>query len=194
MSKSLLPLTCAVLAALLAVSTAGNVKAQSPDSTGATTIGPVHLDWQHGTIVGTTLTLSDGVHMKSALYDLTCESLAVDWTSEKNAKGGASVSKATALGSPAKKSQVVGVFQQTALKRTYKVLGDKAVYVAEPGRAGGGRIDFTGHVSVIGLLPDSLEGPAVMHVEHATVSVGPAPKYPTVDFSAGSLQFTPLQH
>lgn len=192
MSKSLFLLTCAFLVTALSCCASTNLMAQAANAN-STTIGRVTWDWQHGQFVGNRLALTGGVHMNSALYDLTSYSLTVDLASGQKAKGSLGISKATALGNPAKGSQVIGTFQQVALKRTYKVMGDKAVYVSEPGRTGGGRIDFTGHVTVVGLLPESIQGPAVMRVEHATVSLGPSPKYPSVDFSAGSLKFTPLQ-
>ena len=63
----------------------------------------------------------------------------------------------------------------------------------EPSRLDGGRIDFTGHVVVTLQAPQSLDGPAVTHLEHATVLVGPKPAYPQIEFGAGQLDFTPLQ-
>ena len=162
---------------------------------GQAKIGPVNLDWKTGgNVVGNTLQLKGAVHLASATYDLKAETVTVSLLQGKRVPGSLGISQAIAVGDPASGTQVAGRFRSEEEGRTYDLHSDRAVYVPEAGRAGGGRIDFTGHVTVALLAPQSLEGPAnITNLEHAVVLLGVGPSYPQVSFGQGTLTFTPLQ-
>ena len=179
----------ACIAALALAAVAPGWSAQ--DSAGQSQTGPVHMTFDGGSYVGNTVRFAN-MAMHSKDYDIQAATAVADLT--PNPGGGSdTVTKIVALGDPAKKTQVTGRFSSAEQARTYFVRGDKAVFVPEPSRPGGGRVDFTGHVAVTLQAPQALDGPAETHLEHATVLVGPKPDYPQVTFGAGQLDFTPLQ-
>lgn len=138
------------------------------------------------------LRLFGTVHAQAEDYDLQAEVLTFTFSQNRGALAGA-----TADGTASK--QVSGLFQQAAAdgtKRVIQVHGDHAVYRPEADRPGGGRMDFTGHVTVTVSDPKALDGPAVAVTEPLTVFLGrnepgkPA-EYPRVQGGPVQIELTP---
>lgn len=181
-------------ALLLLAGSAGNTDSASKAAPKQTPMGPVKVTWQGGfNYTASRLRVFGSVHAQAENYDLQAETVTIALASgpRKNAIAGA-----TADGTASK--QVSGLFQQVAdgAKRVIQVHGDHAVYRPEDDRPGGGRVDFTGHVTMTILDPKALHGPAVAVTEPLTVFLGrnapgKPPKYPAIEGGGGSLDVTP---
>lgn len=161
---------------------------------GVTKIGEVTISAKGGgELSGSQLRLLGGVQMTSPDYDLNADHITVTLKQGGKKGGAASVATATAEGNPVKGTQVTGRFAQVALARTYNVKGDHAVYTPDASRPNGGRIDFTGHVSLTMVAPQALDGPFLMNSDHFTVLLGKGAEYPKFEFGPSTVTFTPLQ-
>ncbi len=160
---------------------------------GTARVGPVNVTWQRGHLDSTHLDLLGGVTMNSANFDLAALTAHIDFASgKKGASGVSAIARATLDADLAHGQQIVGRFAQIEMARTYRVRADHAVYVPDPTRPGGGKVDFTGHVVIALLDAGALDGPALMQVDHAVALLGQGPSYPSFDFSAGQFTATPL--
>lgn len=155
-------------------------------------IGNVDIVSGHFFYGGGGLRLFGGVHLTSPNYDLTADHVNTELAhaGAKNA-GPFTVSKVTAEGSAT--TQVMGVFEQIEQSQKIQVYADRAVYVPETGRVGGGRVDFTGHVKWIIKDTQALAEPSVSRVSHLTVRLGPKPDYPTFEGDDFHANLTHLQ-
>jgi len=155
--------------------------------------GPVTIDYHRGlTYAGNVLRLTGDVSITSAAYELHAEDLRIQLAGGgEKTQGASSIVAATAEGTPDK--PVTGRFQQADEGRVIRMSADHAVYRREAGRPDGGRIDFTGHVTMTLLDQAALAGPAVTHSEHMVVLLGQGADYPRVESGPGQATFTPLR-
>jgi hypothetical protein len=161
-------------------------------------IGTMTLAYKGGMrYAGGTLDLFGGFTATSETIDLSGQTINISLVSKRSQKGGPSIARATAVGDPDKGTQVTGRFVDTLRKQTILMSADKAVYVPEPDRPGGGRVDFTGHVKVVIIAPLSLAEPSETTTDHAVILLGTndpdaEPKYPQVETGPGHITLTPL--
>lgn len=153
--------------------------------------GPVTLTYTKGAAyTGTHARISGDVHLDSANFGMQAETVLADL--RPGAKGKGAVGLARAVLEPAAGGQVSGHFTDIAQGRSYHFQADRAVYVPDSSRAGGGRVDLTGHVQIAVSAPVALDGPLLTRTDHAVVLLGPGPSYPQVETGAGRITFTPL--
>ena len=141
-------------------------------------------------LLGDRLHLYQGVQLTSEQYDLTAEDVNALLGA---AKGGPK--RVTATGSLAKKTQVDAHIRQDLSGEAFEIFADKAVYVPEAARPGGGRIDFTGHVKVI-WQSAFLAEPSVSTFEDGqpvTVLLGQGADYPQLEAGPGQIIATPAK-
>ncbi len=175
--------------ALAALAGAQDVPAAAP--AGGLGSGPVTLTYTKGAAyTGTHAIIRGDVHLDSANFGAQAETVLADL--RPGAKGKASLGLARAVLEPAPGGQVSGHFSDIAQGRSYQFQADRAVYVPDTRRAGGGRVDLTGHVQIAVNAPIALDGPLLTRTDHAVVLLGPGPAYPQVETGAGRITFTPL--
>ncbi len=134
---------------------------------------------------------SGGVTVKSPDYDMKAETVTV--TGAPGAAGGQpTLSQVVAVGDPARGLRVVGGFRQAGTDRSYRIVADRAVYVPDPSRPGGGTLDLTGHPVLTVLMPSALAAPAPIIADHLIVRLGRGPDYPQLDGTGGQATFVPL--
>ena len=155
-------------------------------------IGTVNVSFGGFFLTGSRARFSAGVRMTSEQYDLMAEDVQATLAPAKGGHGG--LTKATAEGSQAKKTQVVAHVKQPLEGKDVEIFADHAVYVPENSRPGGGRIDFTGHVKVIG-MSGFLAGPAPADFGDGPVTVllGQGEDYPQIAAGPGHIVVTPAQ-
>jgi len=183
-----------LLGAAFAALTPASLPAQSGARTSATlpVFGNVHLQYtKGGSYTPTRAQVSGQVRLTSENYDLSCETLTFVSDKPKGKAGGRpALSRATAK--PAAGEQVVADVRRPLEGQTFHVLADQAVYVPEPSRPGGVRIDFTGHVKVVtnsGFLAE----PSVTTTDHATILLGQGDDYPQLETGPAQITATPVQ-
>ena len=165
-------------------------KADPPTS--SRKIGVVNVTFGRFLLKGSQGRFSGGVAMTSAQYDLTAENVTATLASAHSGHTG--LAGATAEGSALKKTQVLAHVKQPLQGEEFKIFADRAVYVPDYSRAAGGRIDFTGHVKVIG-MSGFLAGPAPGDFENGPVTIllGQGEDYPQLQTAAGHIVVTPTQ-
>jgi len=152
-------------------------------------IGQVDVSFQNAAIMPGVWHLTGRVTLTSDQYDLAAEDVKVLFS--PGIKGAASsLRQATATGSPA--HQVIAHIRRPLESETFEIYADRAVYLPEPSRPGGGNLTFTGNVKVI-VKSGFFAAPSVSTVEYATVLLGPKPDYPKLNTGAGHITLTPAQ-
>ena len=182
-----------ILSSLIPLSlSAQKANSQKTGETTARKIGEVNIVFGRLLLVGNRGRFSKGVQMTSAQYDLTAEDVTATQAPPKSGHSG--LAGATAEGSLAKKTQVIAHIKQPLQGEEFQIFADHAVYVPEYGRPGGGRIDFTGHVTVVS-RSGLLAGPAPADFGNGPVTVflGQGEDYPQLDTSPGHIVLTPAQ-
>jgi len=182
-----------LLGAAFAALTPASLPAQSGARTSATlpVFGNVHLQYtKGGSYTPTRAQVSGQVRLTSENYDLSCETLTIVSDKPKGKSERPVLSRATAKPLPG--AQIVADVRRPLEGETFHVLADQAVYLPEPSRPGGVRIDFTGHVKVVtnsGFLAE----PSVAITDHATILLGQGDDYPELKTGAGNITMTPAQ-
>ena len=136
--------------------------------------------------------LTGNVTVTSPDYDLKASRVQV-YGAPGTGSGQPTVARVVALGDAARGVRVVGHFDQATQDRRYTMQADKAVYVPDGSRPGGGSIDLTGHPVVTVVAPKELAGPAVTVADHITVLLGSGDDYPQIEGENGHMTLTPLQ-
>ncbi len=155
-------------------------------------IGTVNISFGGFLLIGNRGHFSEGVRMTSAQYDLAAEDVTATQAPPKSGHSG--LTGATAAGSLAKKTQVVAHVKQPLQGEEFQISADHAVYVPEYERTDGGRIDFTGHVTVVS-RSGFLAGPAPADFGNGPVTVllGRGDDYPQIQTGPGHIVATPAQ-
>ncbi len=161
-------------------------------TTSSLKIGAVVIDFGHFLLMGSQGRFSAGVRMTSAQYDLTAEDVQATQASPRSGHSG--LAGATADGSRAKKTQVIAHIKQPLQGEEFTISADHAVYVPDYSRPDGGRIDFTGHVTVVG-MSGFLTGPAPGDFGNGPVTIllGHGDDYPQLQTGPGHIVVTPAQ-
>ena len=165
---------------------------QKPGKTNTRKIGEVDIVFGGLLLMGNRGRFSRGVRMTSAQYDLAAEDVTA--TQAPPGSGHSGLAGATAEGSPAKKTQVIAHVKQPLQGEDFQVAADHAVYVPEYARPDGGRIDFTGHVTVVS-RSGFLAGPAPADFGNGPVTVllGQGDDYPQIQTGPGHIVATPTR-
>ncbi len=166
-------------------------------STSLPIFGDVHLSYTKGGLYTPTKSQVSGqVKMTSENYDLFCETLTfLSDTPKGKADGRPALTRATAK--PAAGGQVIADVRRPDAKnpadrQTFHILADQAVYVPEPSRPGGVRVDFTGHVRVT-TTAGFLAGPSGTKTDHFTLWLGKGDDYPQFETGPAEISATPAQ-
>lgn len=174
----------------LSAQKADNQKADK--ATSILKIGAVSISFNKFFLKGSQAHLSAGVQMTSEQYDLTAEDVLAVQASGQSGHSG--LARATAEGSLAKKTQVTAHIKQPLEGKDVEVFSDRAVYVPDYSRPAGGRIDFTGHVKVVG-MSGFLAGPAPADFQNGPVTIllGQGDDYPQIQTGPGHIVVTPAR-
>lgn len=155
-------------------------------------IGAVNIGFGGFSLKGSQGRFSSGVRLTSAQYDLAAEDVQAVFASRQSGHSG--LTGATAEGSRAKKTQVIAHVKQPLQGDAFEIHADHAIYVPEYGRPDGGRIDFTGHVTVLS-TSGFLAGPAPGDFGNGPVTIllGQGDDYPQLQTGPGNIVVTPAQ-
>ena len=192
MSKNRISLVIAVLGVWASLAPLPLCAQKADKPTSSRKIGAVNVTFGRFLLKGSQGRFSAGVVMTSAQYDLAAEDVQATPASAKSGHSG--LAGATAEGSAAKNTQVIAHIKQPSPGEEFKVFADHAVYVPDYSRPGGGRIDFTGHVKVVG-MSGFLAGPAPGDFENGPVTIllGQGEDYPQLETGRGHIVVTPAQ-
>lgn len=182
-----------VLVSLLVVLAPLTVSAQKAGGAPSSLkIGAVDVTFGGFSLKGTQGRFSAGVKMTSAQYDLTAEDVQAALTSPQSGHSG--LARATAEGSRVKKTQVIAHIKRPLQSEEFRIAADHAIYVPDYSRRDGGRIDFTGHVTVLS-TSGFLAGPAPADFGNGpvTVQLGQGEDYPQLQAGPGHIVVTPAQ-
>jgi hypothetical protein len=162
-------------------------------------VGTVNVDFDKAMINPSLWHLMGHAKMTSDDYDLYAADIKVYFVpaskagSKPGSKAGASVlSQAVAEGGATPDSQVIAHIRRPLDSAAFEIYSDKAVYLPDSKRPGGGTITFTAHVKIITKSGFFAE-PSVSTFESATVLLGAGKDYPQLETGAGHMTFTPAQ-
>ena len=154
-------------------------------------VGTVNVDFQKATLTPGLWHLMGHAKITSDNYDLNAADIKI--TFAPGSKTGASgLRQAVAEGGAAPNMQVIAHIRRPLESETYEIYSDKAIYLPDKTRPGGGRMNFTGHVKVI-TKSGFLAEPSVSTFDSATVLLGAGNAYPQIETGAGHITLIPAQ-
>ena len=133
-----------------------------------------------------------GIGINSKEYDLAASDIKVFFLPGK--AGQSALDRATADGSPAAGKQVDVHVRRPLERQAYEIKSDHTVYTPDATRPNGGKMVFTGHVTVI-TTSNSLSAPSVatFDTKPVTVLLGQGEDYPQLETGPGNIVLTPAQ-
>lgn len=177
---------CLILVLLLSSILLPGTHAQS--ETSKPNIGTVNVDFDKAVLSPGLWHLVGHAKITSDDYDLVAADIKV--TFAPSSKPGVSgLREAVAAGGD---TQVAAHIRQPLQSTSYEVHSDRAVFLPDTGRPGGGTLKFTGHVKVI-TKSGFFAAPSVSTTDTATILLGVGADYPQVETGPGHITLTPAQ-
>ena len=177
---------CLILALLLGSILLPGIHAQS--ETSKPNIGTVNVDFDKAVLNPALWHLTGHAKITSDDYDLVAADIKVTFAPSPK-PGVSGLREAVAVGGD---TQVVAHIRQPLQSASYEVHSDRAVFLPDTSRPGGGTLKFTGHVKVI-TKSGFFAAPSVSTTDTATILLGVGADYPQVETGPGHITLTPAQ-
>lgn len=181
-----------LLTAALAASVPPSLFAQggAGSVTSKTKLGRIEGDVQYSKLTPDLWHFAGHIKITSQEYDLAAEDIKVFFLPGK----AGTPDRATADGGPATGGQVDVHIRRPLESQAYEIKSDHAVYRPDSTRSNGGKMVFTGHVTVItnsGFLAEP--SVSTFDTKPVTVLLGQGPDYPQLETGPGHIVLTPAQ-
>jgi len=182
----------ACLAALL--TSAGSAQDDAGKSAPGPRLGRINGHFEYSKLAPNLWHFVGQIGITSEEYDLAAGDIKVYFQTGKAGKS--LLNRATADGGPATGGQVDVHVKRPSESQSYEVKSDHAVYTPDDTRPNGGKMVFTGRVTVI-TNSGSLAEPSVStfdtKTKPVTVLLGQGDDYPQLETGPGHVTATPIQ-